>query len=281
MKNEIDVLDNTPKMTTVEIAERTGKEHRNVLRDARKMLIQLYGKGGLLKFEQTYKDVQGKGCPCYALPKNETLTLVSGYSVPLRMKIIQRLDELEKQERQQIANQINQVSSTKTENKLEALKLDLFFTDHAIDKLQLSKSESVQLYCGVGEKYGLPTESFSSLVKKKYRALRTLAYLHEQHNLRFDETIHETFEALLIIKDMMGHASIDSNPPGSPQETVLLKGEGLKYGKNIIDPNSDDNKVVSLFFEDTFLELLNRIAPTWESVEVMGEDVSMPDIREG
>ena len=44
-------------MTSREIAELTGKEHRNVVRDIRQMLQEL-GEGGLLRFEQTYSDPQ-------------------------------------------------------------------------------------------------------------------------------------------------------------------------------------------------------------------------------
>lgn len=83
-------------MTSREIAELTGKEHRNVLRDARAMLLELHGDGGLLSFEQTYRDPQnGQEYPILALPKRETLILVSGYSVPMRARIIDRWQQLE------------------------------------------------------------------------------------------------------------------------------------------------------------------------------------------
>lgn len=85
-------------MSSREIAELTGKEHKNVLRDARVMLVELHGEGGLLSFEQTYRDAQnGQTYPMLALPKRETLILVSGYSVSMRAKIIDRWQELEQQ----------------------------------------------------------------------------------------------------------------------------------------------------------------------------------------
>lgn len=87
-------------MTSREIAELTGKEHRNVLRDARAMLAELQGEGGLLSFEQTYRDPQnGQEYPMLVLPKRETLILVSGYSVEMRARIIDRWQELEEQQR--------------------------------------------------------------------------------------------------------------------------------------------------------------------------------------
>ena len=96
--NEMTIFKNEShevSMTTVEIAERTGKEHRNVLRDTRIMLTELYGEEGALKFERSYISEQNKRLPCYRLPKREVLVLVSGYSIPLRAAIVDRLEELE------------------------------------------------------------------------------------------------------------------------------------------------------------------------------------------
>ena len=74
-----------------EIAELTGKEHRNVMADIRNMLAELYGDGGILNFEDTQVNQQnGQSYPVFNLPKRETLILVSGYSVALRAKIVDR-----------------------------------------------------------------------------------------------------------------------------------------------------------------------------------------------
>lgn len=83
-------------MSTLEIAELTNKEHRNVMRDARKMLVELHGEGGVLTFEHTHRNPQnGQDYPVYRLPKRESLILVSGYNVELRARIIDRWMELE------------------------------------------------------------------------------------------------------------------------------------------------------------------------------------------
>jgi phage antirepressor YoqD-like protein len=83
-------------MTSREIADLTVKEHTNVMRDIRHMLELL--KKDAISFEGIYQDSYGRGKPCFKLPKRETLILVSGYSVKLRARIIDRWQELETQQ---------------------------------------------------------------------------------------------------------------------------------------------------------------------------------------
>ncbi|WP_237154820.1 Rha family transcriptional regulator [Oryzibacter oryziterrae] len=86
-------------MSSLEIAELTGKRHDNVMRDIRSMLVELYGEGRLPSFGGTSKVTQPNGgereVPCFNLPKRETMILVSGYSVVLRSRIVDRWMELE------------------------------------------------------------------------------------------------------------------------------------------------------------------------------------------
>jgi phage regulator Rha-like protein len=64
--------------------------------DIRKMLLELHGEGGILKFQDTHRNEQnGQSYPIFCLPKRETLILVSGYSIPMRARIVDRCEALE------------------------------------------------------------------------------------------------------------------------------------------------------------------------------------------
>ena len=93
-------LNGLPGMSSLEIAEITGKRHDRVLKDARKMLEEL-GLIGVVKtdassfVETSYQNSQNKAQPMVILDKELTFTLITGYSVKLRHLIVKRWLELE------------------------------------------------------------------------------------------------------------------------------------------------------------------------------------------
>lgn len=80
-------------MSSLVIAELTGKEHKNVLADIRKMLNEL--EINAANFSATFKAGKNNTYEYFNLPKRETLILIGGYSVKLRTAIIDRWQELE------------------------------------------------------------------------------------------------------------------------------------------------------------------------------------------
>lgn len=84
-------------MSSREIAELTGKEHRNVLRDCDKLNDE-YVKLGLLKIEQGYYTLESTGNQQHRecrLTKMQTFDLITGYNAELRIKVNRRWAELE------------------------------------------------------------------------------------------------------------------------------------------------------------------------------------------
>lgn len=107
MENEIILSKQT--MTSLEIAELTGKRHDSVLRDIRNILAQ--GVDAHNFVETSYTDKSNRQNKCYELSKKGCLILASGYDALLREKIINRWEYLETNNRQQLPS-----------NYLEALK---------------------------------------------------------------------------------------------------------------------------------------------------------------
>ncbi|UTH29458.1 BRO family protein [Ectopseudomonas hydrolytica] len=85
---------NVVKMSSQEIADLTGKKHFNVLRDIRTMLTEL-GDDSNLNHVEEVKDARGYTV-YMRLPRREVEILLTGYSIPLRAKVIDRLHELER-----------------------------------------------------------------------------------------------------------------------------------------------------------------------------------------
>jgi len=99
-------------MSSLEIAELTGKDHAKVLIDIRKMLDEL---GILTSDFSTVRKVRGKEYDVFNLPKRETIILVSGYSVAMRAAIVDRWQELEAKELLE-----NERKSSRQQARLEA-----------------------------------------------------------------------------------------------------------------------------------------------------------------
>jgi Rha family phage regulatory protein len=90
-----DLAPNAVSMTSREIAELTGKQHKHVLRDIDDVLKVLSPELGLGFKSSTYVDSTGKSNRQFELDKDSTICLIAGYDANARMRIIKRWQELE------------------------------------------------------------------------------------------------------------------------------------------------------------------------------------------
>lgn len=110
--NEISTIVDGERMTSLQIAEITGRRHTDVMRSIRKM-EPAWEKVSERKFALAeYQDEQGKPRPCYSLNKEECLYIATKFNDEARAKLIKRWKELEEQHRKPSVPQ----------NYLEALK---------------------------------------------------------------------------------------------------------------------------------------------------------------
>lgn len=148
-------------MSSREIADLTSKRHPDVKRDIVNMLEQL--KGDVSSFARTYFDSQNRQQTEFDLNKELTLTLVSGYNVELRNKIIKRWMELEAQAKagfalpqtfaQALALAAQQALELEQKQlQLEAAKPKVDYVDNYVDRNHLKSVTDTAKELGVSGK---------------------------------------------------------------------------------------------------------------------------------
>ena len=132
-------------MSSKVIAEITGKQHSDVMRDIRNLVEQLgEEKGGCIFALSSYFGDNGKQNAMYELTKKEAMLLASGYNPILRLKILNRLEELEttrprthlevidSERALLIANEISNALLLEANSKIESDKPKVVFADSVI-----------------------------------------------------------------------------------------------------------------------------------------------------
>lgn len=109
--NEIPTIVDGDRMTSLQIAEITGKPHADVMKAIRKMepAWSKINEGNFSLVD--YQDKKGETRPCYSLNKEECLYIATKFNDEARAKLIKRWKELEEQSKPSVP-----------QNYLEALK---------------------------------------------------------------------------------------------------------------------------------------------------------------
>jgi len=177
-----------PTMSSLQIAEITGKNHANVMRDIRTTLEQ--AEIGPLKFEASYLNSQNKEQPCYHLPRRECDLVVSGYSVKYRLAIIDRWHELESKQSFHIPQTMG-----------EALRLAAELSDKVIEQDAALKiaAPKVEFYDTVTESDSVCQMAIAAQVAKlpfgrnilfqKLREIGAFISGGERHNMPYQDYI--------------------------------------------------------------------------------------------
>ena len=95
MMTQIIHINKVQTMTSLEIAELTGKQHNDLMKAIRKMeLAWLKVNGGNFSLVE-YRDKKGELRPCYQLTKTECLYVATKFNDEARAKLVLRWEELE------------------------------------------------------------------------------------------------------------------------------------------------------------------------------------------
>ena len=225
-------------MSSVEIAEITGKEHYNVIRDIRTLLEQ--GVAALNFEASTYKDANQRNRPCFNLTKKGCLILASGYDAKLREKIIDRWEELETQSRQNLqvpssfsealmlaARQAEEIEKANKHIAVLAPKAD--FADKAFDtdgKIDIGQAAKI-LNLGYGR----------NTLFKKLRKEGVFFANRNEPKQRFVDAGYFELKEQLIPRE---------NHPAFTVMKVLVTQKGLAYINLILGGKKSDGKLLTI-----------------------------------
>lgn len=240
-------------MSSLEIAELTGKRHDAILRDIRNLLNQGVNAHNFVEVE--YTDKKGEKRPCYELTKKGCLILASGYDAKLREKIIDRWGELERDKQngnfQTPSTYIEAlealVASEKEKERMriesEQQKKQIEQKDAKIEKLQpkadfADKAFAMEGKCDIGQAakiLGLPFGR-NTLFKKLCEAGVFFANRNEPKQKYIDAGYFEMKEKP-IPRD---------NHPGFVVMVVLCTQKGLAYINYLFGGKRSDGKLMKI-----------------------------------
>lgn len=224
-------------MTSLEIAEVTGKRHDAVLRDIRNLLSQ--GVDAHNFVETSYIDKSNRQQKCFSLTKKGCLILASGYDALLREKIINRWEELETGEAEpKFAHQ--SPSQPKLSDKIQAAKfLAKFLNLNDASKLQIAKT--------IADPLGLPTPDYVMNEKTVHAAKDLLL----ANNVKMSSA---EFNKILVSKGIVERMTRPGKG-GKTHSWVVIPEKFEKFGQNARNPHAQ-NQTQALWYDNKFSELL-------------------------
>ena len=224
-------------MSSLEIAEVTGKEHKNVMRDIQTLLSQGVDK---LNFERiSYKDSMNRVRDAYQLTYKGVLILASGYNPVLREKIINRWEELETGKAEPKFSQQSQ-SQPKLSDKIQAANfLADFLNLNGASKLAIAKS--------IADPLGLPTPDYVMDEKTVHAAKDLLA----THKVKMSSA---EFNKILVSKGIVERMTRPGKG-GKTHSWVVIPEKYEKFGQNARNPHAQ-NQTQALWYDNRFSELL-------------------------
>lgn len=233
-------------MSSREIASVTGKRHDNVLRDIAAMLKDL--KVDLLRFEDIYLDGRNREQLQYLLDREHTDCLLTGYSAPMRMKVIRRWRELEQQ---QGAREQVMLNGTKVVGELAILECFTRLLKPAPSSQMLMLAK-IAANNGLDAKFlpGYAIDAAPDATGGSSMPTKAITAMIKDHGIA---STAAAFNRALAAKGFLKQLQRKN----SKQEMVdfwCVTDKGMTYGKNLTNPQSP-RETQPHWYVDRFLEL--------------------------
>lgn len=240
-----DLILSKQTMSSLEIAELTGKQHAHVMRDIRNLLEQGVSESnfGLSSYNQPQPNGGYKKVDCYELTRKGSLILASGYNALLREKIIDRWEALETGKAEPI------ITSVKTEVKQPTISGKMKAATWAAKFLNLNESSKLIIAKQILEPYNLPLPDYTPSKGVLKSASKLLAEMGLKKQISA-----QVFNKRAIEKGYLYDIERDSSH-GQKKQFKSITEKGLSYGENQVSPNNP-RETQPLWYVDKFSELL-------------------------
>jgi len=229
--NDLQILQAKGTMTSLEIAEITGKEHKNVLADIRDEISKLGTERAELIFQPSkYKDANNQNRPMFIANVQGILQLGARYSADVRYRLIEKVTKKET-----------------VETKENTFKNDLL--DIEKDKIRLEKSRILK-------------ELSQSFTNEKYREtlqIYSANALYDKPILELPTAEKKSYSASELSQLMMNEhgIKISGNRIGRLTNEHNLKTD--EYGYWVLDKSRHTNKQVESFrYYDNIIEEIRK-----------------------
>ena len=225
--NDLQILQAKGTMTSLQIAEITGKEHKNVLADIRDEISKLGTERAELIFQPSkYKDANNQNRPMFIANVQGILQLGARYSADVRYRLIEKVTKKET-----------------IETKEDIFKNDLL--DIEKDKIRLEKSrilkelsqsftnekyrETLQIY-SANALYDKPILELPTAEKKSYSASELSQLMMNEHGIKISgNRIGRLTNEHNLKTDEYGYWALDKSRHTNKQV------ESFRYYDNIIE----------------------------------------------
>ena len=147
--NELQILGNEKTMTSLDVAEITGKEHKNILSDIRDEISKLGEERGRLIFQPTtYIDNFNRSQPAFLLNYKGVLQIGARYSADVRYRLIEKIEQLQKPMtvEDMIIMQANEMKNAKHRIDVVENKVDNEIRIDHTEQRKLQKAVSIRVY---------------------------------------------------------------------------------------------------------------------------------------
>lgn len=216
-------------MSSLEIAELAGREHKNVMQSIRNM-EPAWNKVTGLNFQLSeYKDSTGRKLPCYELTKREVLFVSSKFDDVTRAKLVIRWEQLENERRELSRKELAmmvlqaeeekerlQIANTEQQRTIEAQAPKVLFADSvSASKTSILIGDLAKILKQNGVEIGS---------KRLFDWMRRSGYLIKQKGLSYNMPTQKAMNLKLfeiketVITHSDGHTSIS--------KTVKVTGNG-------------------------------------------------------